>query len=183
MKIGYYRISTDDQETGLQVDALERAGCDQLYHDEKSGRTFNRPALQEALASLTEGDSFVVWKLDRLGRSIIDLLHVLNDLRQRDVMFVSLTEGIDTNTAGGRMFYAMLAAFAEYEADTIAERTRAGLQAAKRRGVRLGRPEALTPAQKQQVKKMYQDGERMANIARAIGVPYHTIRRACGRMA
>ncbi len=182
MIIGYYRVSTDDQETALQVNALEKAGCEKLYSDQGfSGRTFNRPALQGALKNLQEGDTLIVWKLDRLGRSIVDLMHLLNDLRTKDVAFVSLTEGIDTNTAGGRMFYGMLAVFAEYEADTIAERTRAGLAAAIKRGVKLGRPSALTIHQEELVRKMHQDGESMKELSRTFDVNYNVIRRVCGR--
>ncbi len=108
---------------------------------------------------------------------------MLNDLRRQGISFVSLTEGIDTETAGGRMFYAMLAAFAEYEADTIAERTKAGLEAAKRRGVKLGKPESTTAEQRKHIQTMHAEGANMATIAHTMNVPYHTVRRVCGRMA
>lgn len=166
----------------MQVNALEHAGCEILYSDKGiSGRSFNRPELQKALSALQEGDTLMVWKLDRLGRSIIDLMHLLNELREKGVEFVSLTEGIDTNTSGGRMFYGMLAVFAEYEADTISERTRAGLAAAKRRGVKLGRPSVLTSHQQTQVVKMYEAGQTMKELSRIFDVNYNVIRRVCGR--
>ena len=181
-KIGYCRVSTDDQETALQVDALERAGCDRIYRDEgKTGRTMSRPALQELLGDIEEGDTLTVWKLDRLGRSVVDLIRLLDDLRAQGVEFASVTEGIDTNTAGGRMFYAMLAAMAQYESEIISERTKAGQAAAKRRGKHIGRPSALTPYQLTEARKMHDKGQTMRDIARHFNVDYSAVRRACGR--
>lgn len=183
MKIGYCRVSTDDQETALQVDALEKWGCDSILKDEgRTGRTMTRPALQKLLAELQEGDTLAVWKLDRLGRSVIDLMHLLSKLQAQGVEFVSLTEGIDTNTAGGRMFYAMLAAMAQYESEVISERTKAGQAAAKRRGKHLGRPPTLTPHQEKEAHRMHhEEGRSMKEIARHFNVGYTPIRKACGR--
>lgn len=180
--IGYCRVSTDDQETALQVDALNRAGCQRIYTDEgRTGRNMARPALRQLLEEIREGDTLTVWKLDRLGRSVVDLMQLLNRLREQGVAFVSLTEGIDTNTTGGRMFYGMLAVFAQFETETISERTRAGQAAAKRRGARIGRPPALTPYQEAEARRMYESGTTMRDIARHFNVDYSAVRRLCGR--
>lgn len=181
-KIGYCRVSTDEQETALQVDALERAGCDRIYRDEgKTGRTMSRPALQELLSELKAGDTLIVWKLDRLGRSVVDLIRLLDEIRANGIQFASLTEGIDTNTAGGRMFYAMLAAMAQYESEVISERTKAGQLAAKRRGKHIGRPPALTSYQQQEARRMLSEGQTMRDISRHFNVDYSAVRRACGK--
>jgi len=140
-KIGYVRVSDKDQSEGLQVDALKNAGCDLIYGDHGvSGTITKRCGLDDMLASLETGDTLVVWKLDRLGRSTIHLLQLLSDLRDRGVDFKAITQGIDTTTAVGRMLYGQLAVFAEYERSLISERTKAGMAAAKARGVHVGRP-------------------------------------------
>ena len=140
-KIGYVRVSDKDQTEALQVDALNAAGCDEIYCDHGvSGATSERSGLNDLLDSLEEGDTLVVWKLDRLGRSTIHLLQLLSDLRDRGVDFQAITQGIDTTTAVGRMVYGQLAVFAEYERNLISERTKAGMAAAKARGVHVGRP-------------------------------------------
>jgi len=133
MKIGYIRVSDDHQTEALQVDALQAAGCKIIYGDHGiSGTVTTRKGLDEVLNDLKAGDTFVVWKLDRLGRSTIHLLLLLDDLRKREVDFVSLTQGIDTTTSVGRMVYGQLAVFAEFEREQIRERTKAGMAAAKR---------------------------------------------------
>ncbi len=140
-KIGYVRVSDKDQSEDLQIDALKNAGCDLIYGDHGvSGAITKRCGLDHVLASLEAGDTLVVWKLDRLGRSTIHLLQLLSDLRDRGVDFQALTQGIDTTTAVGRMLYGQLAVFAEYERSLISERTKAGMAAAKARGVHVGRP-------------------------------------------
>lgn len=140
-KIGYVRVSDKDQSEDLQLDALRNAGCDLIYGDHGvSGSITKRSGLEELLASLEAGDTLVVWKLDRLGRSTIHLLQLLSDLRDRGVDFQAITQGIDTTTAVGRMLYGQLAVFAEYERSLISERTKAGMAAAKARGVHVGRP-------------------------------------------
>lgn len=140
-KIGYVRVSDKDQSENLQIDALKLAGCDLIYGDHGvSGSIKTRIGLEEMLACLKSGDTLVVWKLDRLGRSTIHLLQLLSDLRDRDVDFQAITQGIDTTTAVGRMLYGQLAVFAEYERSLISERTKAGMAAAKARGVHVGRP-------------------------------------------
>lgn len=140
-KIGYVRVSDKDQSEDLQVDALKAAGCTMIYADHGvSGAITERRGLDDMLASLNKGDTLVVWKLDRLGRSTIHLLQLLSDLRDRGIDFQALTQGIDTTTAVGRMLYGQLAVFAEYERSLISERTKAGMAAAKARGVHVGRP-------------------------------------------
>jgi DNA invertase Pin-like site-specific DNA recombinase len=140
-KVGYVRVSDKDQSEDLQVDALKANGCDVIYGDHGvSGAIVSRKGLDGLLESLSEGDTLVVWKLDRLGRSTIHLLQLLGDLRSRGVDFCAITQGIDTTTAVGRMLYGQLAVFAEYERNLISERTKAGMAAAKARGVHIGRP-------------------------------------------
>lgn len=140
-KVGYVRVSDKDQSEALQIDALKAAGCDVIFGDHGvSGNITERRGLDDMLASLEKGDTLVVWKLDRLGRSTIHLLQILSDLRDRGIDFQALTQGIDTTTAVGRMLYGQLAVFAEYERSLISERTKAGMAAAKARGVHVGRP-------------------------------------------
>lgn len=140
-KIGYVRVSDADQSEDLQIDALNAAGCVKLYTDHGlSGAKAHRPGLQSMLDDLTAGDTLTVWKLDRLGRSTLHLMTILEDLQQRGIHFHAITQGIDTSTAVGRMIFGQLAVFAEYERSLISERTKAGMKAAKARGVHVGRP-------------------------------------------
>jgi len=140
-KIGYIRVSDADQSEALQIDALRDAGCVKLYTDHGvSGAKLARPALEQMLNDLSEGDTLTVWKLDRLGRSTIHLLSIMDDLLDRGINFHAITQGIDTSTAVGRMIFGQLAVFAEYERSLISERTKAGMRAAKERGVHVGRP-------------------------------------------
>ncbi|WP_065332289.1 recombinase family protein [Tritonibacter mobilis] len=140
-KIGYVRVSDKDQTEALQLDALNTVGCDKVFVDHGvSGAKTKRDGLDQLFKELKEGDTLVVWKLDRLGRSTIHLLQILNDLRDRGIEFLAITQGIDTRTAVGRMIYGQLAVFAEYERSLISERTKAGMAAAKARGVHVGRP-------------------------------------------
>lgn len=144
-KIGYVRVSDADQTENLQIDALKAAGCDLIYGDHGvSGKIRKRKGLSDLLAALNEGDTLMVWKLDRLGRSTLHLLTLLDDLRQRGIDFHIITQGIDTRTALGRMVFGQLAVFAEYERSLISERTKAGMAAAKARGVHVGRPRSNT---------------------------------------
>ncbi|MDO6591497.1 recombinase family protein [Yoonia sp. 1_MG-2023] len=143
-KIGYVRVSDADQSEALQVDALKKAGCVKLYHDHGvSGAKTHRPELQAMLDDLSAGDTLTVWKLDRLGRSTLHLMTILEDLQQRGIHFHAITQGIDTSTAVGRMIFGQLAVFAEYERSLISERTKAGMKAAKARGVHVGRPKII----------------------------------------
>ncbi|MDW3181643.1 recombinase family protein [Roseobacter sp.] len=140
-KIGYVRVSDADQSEALQMDALKAEGCVTIYCDHGvSGVRTARPALDQMMTQLKAGDTLTVWKLDRLGRSTIHLLQILNDLSGRGIHFHTITQGIDTSTAVGRMIFGQLAVFAEYERSLISERTKAGMKAAKQRGVHVGRP-------------------------------------------
>lgn len=145
MRIGYARVSTEEQFLDLQLTALRAADCGQIFSDHGiSGTKKDRPGLNQALAELRQGDTLVVWRLDRLGRSLSQLVILMNDLRSRSVNFASLNESIDTNTPTGMFMFHMIAALAEFERALISERTKAGLAAARRRGSKLGRPRALT---------------------------------------
>jgi len=176
--IGYARVSTDDQNLDLQLNALRIAGCEELFEDTLSGATESRPGLDAALAELTEGDALVVWKLDRLGRSLSHLIRVINELGARGVGFRSLSESIDTTTAGGRLVFHMMGALAEFERSLITERTRAGLDAARARGIRLGRPTALSTSQVGHARLLMNGGESAASVARSLNVGRSTLYRA-----
>jgi DNA invertase Pin-like site-specific DNA recombinase len=148
MLIGYARVSTADQTLSLQSDALKEAGCEKFFTDEGvSGSKSDRPGLNEALEFARKGDTLVVWRLDRLGRSLPHLIEVVNGLADRGVEFRSLKETIDTSTAGGKLVFHVMAAMAEFERDLIRERTNAGLSAARARGRNGGRPKALSDSQ------------------------------------
>lgn len=184
MKIGYARVSTEEQNLDLQVEALTAAGCDRIITDRaKSGATAaqNRTGFSEAMDLLGKGDLLVVWKLDRVGRSIADLIHLLKLFGDRGIEFRSLTDGIDTTTAGGRLVFHIMGALAEFERDLIQERTKTGLAAAKKRGKRLGRPPALTPAQIQHAKAAISaKQETVSGMAEILEVNRSTIQRAIG---
>lgn len=147
-KIGYARVSTNEQHLDLQLKALEASGCHRVFTDQGiSGSSFDRSGLAEALDAVQGGDMLVVWRLDRLGRSLIDLISAINDLGRRQVEFRSLNEAIDTSTSGGRLTFHIMAAMAEFERAIISERTKAGMSAARSRGSFIGRPPALTQQQ------------------------------------
>ncbi|MGM1298497.1 recombinase family protein [Enterobacter hormaechei] len=145
MLIGYVRVSTNDQNTDLQRQALERAGCEQVFEEKMSGTVANRPALKKLLRTLSEGDTLVVWKLDRLGRSMRNLVLLVDELRQRGIHFKSHTDSIDTSSPMGRFIFHIMSALAEMERELIVERTRAGLAAAREKGRIGGRRPKLTP--------------------------------------
>src|SRR3954469_23048251 len=155
MLIGYARVSTDDQNLDMQRDALEKAGCEQIYTDRVSGTKDNRPGLTVALSHLRSGDTLVVWRLDRLGRSLRHLIDTVTTLKERGIHFRSLQEQIDTATSGGKLVFHFFGALAEFERDLIRERTQAGLEAARARGKVGGRPRvpALNTPQKVQMAK------------------------------
>jgi DNA invertase Pin-like site-specific DNA recombinase len=177
-RVGYARVSTDEQSTRLQLDALRAAGCAIVFEDAVSGATRSRPGLERALAAIGDGDTLVVWKLDRLGRSLPHLLEVASTIRDRGAALRSLTEHLDTGTAAGKMLYAVLGAVAQFERDTIRERTIAGIAAARRRGERLGRRPALTPTQLAEVRAMHARGDGATHIARVLRVGRSTVYRA-----
>lgn len=143
--IGYARVSTADQTLALQEDALQSAGCEKIFRDVLSGSTTERPGLTEALEYVRSGDVLVVWKLDRLGRSLAHLIQVVQELRQRNIGLRSLQEQMDTTTPGGQLIFHIFGALAEFERSLIRERTQAGLTAARARGRVGGRPRAISP--------------------------------------
>ena len=155
MFVGYARVSLPEQHLALQTDALQRAGCERLYTDTVSGGQAERPGLRTALEVLRAGDTFVVWKLDRLGRSLSHLVETIQDLHQQGIHFKSLQEHIDTTSGAGKLVFHLFAALAEFERDLIRERTRAGLAAARERGKLGGRPKALRPHQAARVRALY----------------------------
>lgn len=142
MTIGYARVSTQEQTLDLQKDALSRAGCDKIYDDTMSGAKAERPGLKQALEVVREGDVLVVWKLDRLGRTLKQLIELVNELQQGGIGFKSLTENMDTTTSGGKLIFHIFGSLAEFERNLIRERTQAGLAAARARGRKGGRPRA-----------------------------------------
>lgn len=157
MKIGYARVSTVEQNLELQTDALEKAGCEKIYSDTASGAKDDRKGLIEAIEFSRAGDSLVVWKLDRLGRSLKHLIETINHLHEKKVGFVSVQESIDTTTPGGKLVFHVFGALAEFERELISERTNAGLAAARARGRLGGRPRAVTERQLQIAKTMLAD--------------------------
>lgn len=178
---GYARVSTDDQDPAAQIDALRAAGCDPIFVEHASGATMQRPEWHACNRGLGKGDTLMVLRIDRLGRSLADLVSTLDDLAARGVRFCSLTEGIDTSTPIGRMVYQLAASFAEYERALIRERTRAGIDAARSAGRRIGRPPALTDEQRILACRLRAQGEGVAAIARLLKVSPSTVRRALGK--
>jgi DNA invertase Pin-like site-specific DNA recombinase len=179
--VGYARVSTDDQTTQLQRDALLSAGCETVFEDDASGVRRDRAELFAALQALTAGDTLVVWKLDRLGRSLGHLVAIADDLRDRGIFLKSLTEAIDTATASGRLLYGVLGAVAAFERDVIVERTRAGMRAARNRGVSLGRRKALRPSQLVEARRMLDredDPKSVSEVARIFKVGRATLYRS-----
>jgi DNA invertase Pin-like site-specific DNA recombinase len=177
--IGYMRVSTDEQNLDLQRDALTKAGAERIFEDKASGSKMDRPGLAEALRALRQGDVFMVWKLDRLGRSMRGLVELIEELAERGIDFCGLTEGIDTTTPAGRFFFHILAALAQMERDLIRERTRAGLTAARARGRNGGRPRALKPKQICQARRLLEDrSNTVTEVAETLGVSRATLYRA-----
>jgi DNA invertase Pin-like site-specific DNA recombinase len=157
MKIGYARVSTDDQNLRLQTDALNQAGCEKVFQDIMSGAKAKRPGLREALDYARSGDTIVVWRLDRLGRSLKDLIEIVNRLEEKGIGLQSLQESIDTNTSGGKLIFHIFGALAEFERNLISERTMAGLAAARARGKKGGRPKALGEKKRDLLYQLYDE--------------------------
>ena len=169
--IGYARVSTAEQNLNLQEDALKKAGCYRIFSDVVSGAKDKRPGLDDALAFLREGDTLVVWKIDRLGRSISHLIQIIEDLRQRSVAFRSLNDAVfDTQSAHGKLLFNFFAVLADYERGVIRERTIAGLAAAKARGRKGGRQPVMTPAKLEKAKQLIAKGLKVREAAAAIKV-------------
>lgn len=179
MLIGYARVSTQHQNTAFQRDALMAAGVDErhIFEDRLSGVKTDRPQLKEALDFIRPGDTLVVWKLDRLGRSLRDLIAIVNGLARREIGFRSLTEAIDTTTPGGKLVFHVFGAMAQFERDLLSERTLAGIEAARARGRIGGRPRALDPDQAAIAREMRAAGKPVAVIARTLKVSRQTIYR------
>jgi len=182
--IGYARISTTDQDPALQLDALEAAGCIKVFSDTASGALDRRPELDRMLDQLRPGDTVVVWRLDRLGRSLKHLIALVEDLEGRDVGFRSLTESIDTTTAGGKLVFQIFGAMAEFERSIIRERTMAGLEAARARGRKGGRPTVMTPEKIKMARDLYDSKQyTVESIATELGVSRKTVYRHLAQQA
>lgn len=174
--IGYARVSTTDQHLNLQRDALKAAGCKKIFADRGlSGSAVTRPQLARALKALRPGDTLIVWKLDRLGRSLSHLVETIADLGKRGINFRSLSDPIDTESAGGRFVLHIMAALAEFERSLIIERTRAGLAAAQRRGIKLGRRRRLDEKKIAQARRLIEGGESRGDVARILRVARSTL--------
>ncbi|MDQ3534167.1 MAG: recombinase family protein [Bacteroidota bacterium] len=181
MKVGYARVSTLDQKLELQLDDLKGYGCEMIFQEKISGKSKERPELSKMIDHLRKGDVVVVWKLDRLGRSLRDLIDLVSAFRDKGVEFVSLKDGIDTGTATGRFTFNIFASLAEFEREIIRERTMAGLEAAKARGRKGGRPSGLSKQalrKAQAVKIIYDTGQRtVQEIAESFGISRATCYR------
>lgn len=179
MIIGYARVSTTDQDPALQRDALTAAGAEKLYTDHGvSGSQASRPELDRMLEHARSGDTIVVWKLDRIARSLRNLLDLVETLSENGIHLRSLTESIDTSSASGRLILAVFGALAEFERELIRERTTAGLAAARARGVKVGRHEAVTAEQLAQAKTLVAAGHRVGDVAKTLKVGRSTLYRA-----
>ena len=179
MLIGYARVSTQDQTLHLQQDALEKAGCSKLFTDTASGVQAERSGLHEAMQYVRPGDTLVVWRLDRLGRSLPHLIATITTLQEKQIGFKSITENIDTTTSGGKLIFHIFGALAEFERNLIRERTMAGLEAARARGRKGGRPQLDATNKKAQLaRKLYQDKDRsIADICQALHISRATFYR------
>ncbi len=180
--IGYARVSTVDQNLDLQRDALQRAGCGQIYEDKASGRAkSNRPELAAALRALRAGDTLVVWRLDRLARSLVDLVQIINELGEKGIGFRSLTEQIDTSSVQGRLFLGVFAAMAQYQRDVIHENTMEGLKAARARGRMGGRRSKLGEQEIREIEALLKDPQiTVVDVAKRYGVSRATVYNALG---
>jgi DNA invertase Pin-like site-specific DNA recombinase len=170
MRIGYARVSTRDQNLELQLDALNKAGCSRIFTDKLSGAQLERPGLNEALSHLREADTLVVWKLDRLGRSVKGLVDLVNELEAQKVHFQSITDGVDTKTPAVRFFFHVMASLAQMERELILERTRAGLEAARCAGRVGGRKRRMTDGKVHASRKLLTGGTSPLEVAHSLGV-------------
>lgn len=177
MLIGYARVSTQDQNLELQIDALNKAGCQKIFEDKISGTRAERPGLTKMFEMLRGGDTLIVWKLDRLGRSVKQLVDLVNELHKQGIQFKSLTDAIDTGTPSGRFFFHVMASLAEMERDLTVERTRAGLETAKRLGRKGGRKPKMTDSKIQSAKKLLANGVPPKDVAKNLGVSIPTLYR------
>jgi DNA invertase Pin-like site-specific DNA recombinase len=182
MLIGYARVSTEDQTTSLQTDALKSAGCKKIFGEKASGASTERPQLARLLDNIREGDVLVVWRLDRLGRNLSHLIETVQRLVDSKIGFRSLSESLDTTTSGGRFIFNVFGSLAQFERDIISERTRAGLAAARARGRFGGRKKKITPDKLKTARTLLRDPEHtLKGAAAAVGVHYVTLWRALKR--
>jgi DNA invertase Pin-like site-specific DNA recombinase len=177
MLIGYARVSTQDQNLDLQIEALTKAGCKRVFDDKISGSRADRPGLAKVLEMLREGDTLVVWKLDRLGRSVKNLIDLVGELHKQGVQFKSLTDAIDTGTPSGRFFFHVMASLAEMERELTVERTRAGLETARQLGRKGGRKRQMTDSKIESAKKLLANGVPPRDVAHNLGVSVPTLYR------
>src|SRR5438876_2650645 len=184
MLIGYARVSTQDQTLNLQKDALEKIGASRIFTDTASGAKAERKGLEAALNYVREGDTLVVWRLDRLGRSLKHLIETITNLNNRKIGFKSIQENIDTTTPGGKLIFHIFGALAEFERDIIRQRTLAGLASARARGRKGGRPASMTPTKLALARQMYDSRQHtLADIARTPGVSRASIYRHLGQQS
>lgn len=177
MFVGYARVSTSDQNLDLQLSALKKIGCEKLYQDQISGTKANRPGLEMALEVLREDDTLVVWKLDRLGRTVKGLIELVNGLEKNNIHFKSITDNVDTSTPSGRFFFHVMASLAQMERELIAERTKAGLAAAKAKGRVGGRKRKMTNSKIESAKKLLDAGILPKDVAHDLGISIPTLYR------
>lgn len=177
MLVGYARVSTLDQNLDLQLSALEEAGCEKLYQDQISGTKANRPGLSMALEVLRKNDTLVVWKLDRLGRTVKGLIDLVNFLHQKEIHFKSITDNVDTSTPAGRFFFHVMASLAQMERELLAERTKAGLAAAKAKGRVGGRKRKMTQSKIESAKQLLSSGTLPKDVAQNLGISVPTLYR------
>src|ERR687885_171145 len=177
MLIGYARVSTDEQNLNPQRDALEKAGCEQVYADQVSGTKAHRPGLEQAFSHLRAGDTLVVWRLDRLGRSLRHLIDTVTELQEKGIGFKSLTESIDTTTSGGKLVFHIFGALAEFEREIIRERTNAGLQSARARGRRGGPKHKLTQKQVAIARQLWESKTPVKEVCETLGISRATFYR------
>lgn len=177
MLIGYARVSTQDQNLALQIEALTKAGCKKIFEDKSSGSRAQRPGLVKVLEILREGDTLVVWKLDRPGRSVKNLVDLVGELHKQNIQFKSLTDAIDTGTASGRFFFHVMASLAEMERELTVERTRAGLEVARQLGRKGGRKRKMTDSKIESAKKLLANGIPPRDVAKNLGVSVPTLYR------
>ncbi len=176
MLIGYARVSTDDQHLNLQYDALQKAGCEKIYSDQQSGTATDRPGLATALDVLRPGDVLVIWRLDRLGRSLKHLIQLAEQLDKKEVGLKSLQENIDTTTSSGRLVFHLFGALAEFERTLIRERTKAGVDAARARGRQGGRPKLLESNKRELTIRLHQERKHsIAEICKMMGISKSTL--------
>lgn len=184
MIIGYARVSTQDQNPELQVDALKKSGCEKIFQEKKTGKLRERPELSQCLRTLRAGDTLVVWKLDRLARSLKDLVEIVQGLNEREVGFKSLTESIDTTSSGGRLVFHIFGALAEFEHSLIRERTIAGLEAARARGRKGGRKPSMSDSDIRKASAMLSDPDiTKKEVAEHFGVSRTTLNASLQRLA